>query len=113
MLLDFHRTSKGKFAVWATVAGSYGEQVYSQVGRNYTSAEQAVAAAVKRYAAGQVDVALVVSEPGKSRRHIPLSEIAKSLNYERVRRMHHGPKAQPRSDAKVYPRGTFSAVVRS
>ena len=89
MYLDFSRRSVGAYAIYATVTGSYGEQVYSQVGRNHDDVHKAVAEAVKRFEQGQQDVALVVRERGCIARHIPLAELAQGLGYERIRRTLH------------------------
>jgi hypothetical protein len=47
MIIDSHRTSKGRFAIMADVVGSCGEVTHTQVGRFYRDPNQAILAALE------------------------------------------------------------------
>jgi hypothetical protein len=58
MFLDLNPRSVGQYVIYAKVTGSYGEHMYTRVGRRYTNLDHAVTAALKLAAKGTHDVTL-------------------------------------------------------
>lgn len=109
MFYDFHRTSAGGFCIYATVQGSYGEMVYSQVGRNYTRIQPCIEDCIRRYLRGEKAIALVIRSTGT---HIPVADVARAVDIDLPAvknrdRSRHGP-----STTYTYPVGTWSSLTQ-